>query len=109
MMESEYVAATEACKELIWLNDFLKKLEKKREALSLHSDNQSVIDFANNLVYHDRIKRIDVRYHLIRKLLKDGMILLLKIHTSQNPTDMLTKVVKVEKLKSCLASVSLQA
>jgi hypothetical protein len=31
-----------------------------------------------------------------------------KIHTSQNPTDMLTKGVAREKLSSCLVSVGLQ-
>jgi len=102
----EYVAATEACNELLWMKDFLKE---KQEASSLHSDSQSVIDLANNLVYHDRTKHIDVRYHFICKLLKDGMFSLLKIHTSQNPANMLIKVVTVEKLKSCSASVGLQA
>jgi len=61
------------------LNFFLKELRKKQEALSLHSESQSVIDLANNLVYHDKIKNIDVRYHFICKLLKDGVFSLLKI------------------------------
>ena len=60
MTETEYVAATEAYKELIWLKDFLKELGKEQEAPSLHSGNQSVIDLTNNLVYHDRTKHIDV-------------------------------------------------
>jgi len=91
------------------VKDFLKKLGKEQEALSLHSDSQSATDFVNNPVYHDRIKHIDMRYHFIHKLLKDGMFSLLKIHTSQTPADMLTKEVMVEKLKSCSAFVGLQA
>jgi len=71
--EAEYVAATETCNELIWLKEFLKELRKEQEAPSLHSDIQSAIDLANNLIYHDRTKHIDVRCHFIRKLLKDGM------------------------------------
>jgi len=98
MTEAEYVAVTEACKELIWLNDFLKELGKEQEALLLHSDNQSIIDLANNPIYHDWIKHIDMRYYFIRKMLKDGVFLLVKIQTSQNPTNMLTEVVVVEKL-----------
>ena len=76
--------------------------------LSLHSNNQSAIDLANNLVYHNRTKHIDVWYHFIRKMLKDGVFSLMKIHTSQSPSDMFTKVVMVVKLKSCSASVGLQ-
>ena len=74
---------------------------------SLHSDSQSDIDLVNNPVYHDRTKHIDVQYHFIRILLKDGVLSLVKIHTSQNPVDVLTKVVTTEKLKTCLASVGL--
>jgi len=36
------------------------------------------------------------------------MLSLMKIHTSQNPADILTKVVKMEKLKTCSDSVGLQ-
>jgi len=105
--EVVYVAAIKACKELIWLKNFLKELEKEQEAPSLHSDSQSAIDLANNLVYHGRTKHIDVRYHFICELLKDGMFSLLKMHTSQNLVDMLTKVVTVRKLKSCSTSMGL--
>jgi len=89
--------------------NFLKELGKGHGAPSLHSDSESAIDFANNPVYHDRTKYIDVRYHLICKLLKDVVFSLLKIHTSQNPTNMLAKVLAVEKLKSCSTFVGLQA
>ena len=68
----------EACKELIWQKDFLKELGKEQEAPSQHSDRQSMIDLANNQVYHDKTKHINVRYHFICKLLKDGVFPLLR-------------------------------
>ena len=86
----------------------MKELGKKQMSLPLHSDDHSAIDLTNNLVYHDRTKHIDVQYHFIRILLKDGVLSLKKIHTTQNSLDMLTKVVMVEKLKSCSAFVGLQ-
>jgi len=86
----------------------LKELRKEQEAPSLHSDRQSTIDLANNLVYHDKTKHIYVRYYFIRKMLKNGVFLLLTIHTSQNPAYMLTKVVAVKKLKRCSAFVGFQ-
>ena len=61
--EAEYVAAIEVCKELIWLKDFKKQLDKEQVTLSLHSDSQSAINLVSNLVYHDRAKHIDVQYH----------------------------------------------
>ena len=87
----------------------MKEHGKEQVSPSLHIDTQSAINLANNSVYHDRTKYIDMRYHFICKLLKDGVFSLLKIHTSQNPADMLTKVVTVETLKSCSTSVGLQS
>ena len=46
-----------------------------------------------------------MRYHFIHILLKDGVLSLVKIHTSPNPADILTKVVTTEKLKTCSTSV----
>ena len=66
--EVEYVIMTEAYKELIWLKYFLKELGKEQKAPSLHSDNRS--DLANNLVYYNKIKHIDMWYYFICKLLK---------------------------------------
>ena len=48
---------------------FLKELRKEPEAPSLHSNSQSTIVLANNSVYHDRTRHIDVQYHFIRKML----------------------------------------
>ena len=86
----------------------MKKLDKKQVTPSLHSDSCSVINLANNLVYHDKTKHINVWQHFIHILLKDGVLSLVKIHTSQNPADMLIKVVTTEKVKTCSASVGLQ-
>jgi len=102
--EAEYVAAIEACKELIWLNDSMKELDKKQVTLSLHNDSQSAINLSP--VYHNRTKHIDVRYHFIHIRLKDGVLSLMKIYTSQNSADMMTKVITTEKLTR-LASVGL--
>lgn len=56
--EAEYIAITEASKEMIWLQSFLKELGKKQENSVLYSDSQSVIHLANNPVFHSRTKHI---------------------------------------------------
>ena len=65
--------------------DFMKELGKEQVISSLHSDSQNAIYLTNNTVYHDRTKYIDVWYHFIRILLKDGVLSLLKIYMSRNP------------------------
>ena len=57
----------------------------------LGSDSQSAICLAKNAMFHACTKHIDVRYYLIREVLMDGLIILTKVNTSQNPADALTK------------------
>ena len=52
-------------------------------------------------MHHSHSKHIEVRYHWLRLVVEQQSFELLKIHTDENPTDMLTKVVSREKLKLC--------
>jgi hypothetical protein len=56
--EAEYVAVTEAGKEMVWLYSFLDELGKKNEKGVLHSDSQSAIFLAKNPAYQSRTKHI---------------------------------------------------
>jgi hypothetical protein len=107
--EAEYVAVTEAGKEMVWLQGFLDELGKKTEKGVLHSDSQSAIFLAKNPAFHSRTKHIQLRYHFIRSLLDDEQLILEKIRGTENPADMFTKGVTIEKLKLCAVSVGLRA
>jgi hypothetical protein len=108
-IEAEYVATTEASKEMIWLQRFMEELGKKQENSRLYCDNESSIHISKNSTFHSKTNHIQPRYHFIRSVLEDGHLKLEKIHTSQNPADMLTKGVTREKLSSCLVSIGIQA
>ena len=75
----------------------------------MHCDSLSAIYLAKNQVYHPRIKYIDVRFHKIRELIVTGDIVLEKVHTSENATDMLTKPVTTTKFKHCLDLVNVSS
>nr|CAN80650.1 hypothetical protein VITISV_022906 [Vitis vinifera] len=107
--EAEYVATTEIGKEMIWLHGFLDELGKKQEMGILHSDSQSAIFFAKNSAFHSKSKHIQTKYHFIRYLVEDKLVILEKICGSKNPANMLTKGVTIEKLKLCAASIGLLA
>ena len=106
--EAEYMAISEASKEMIWLKNSLEELGKKQADSALYSDSQSAIHLAKNPVFHARTKHIQLRYHFTRELISNGTLSLKKILGSRNPADMLTKVVTSEKLKLCIASTGLQ-
>ena len=108
-IEAEYVAATKVGKKMIWLHGFLNELGKKQEMCILHSDNQSVIFLAKNLAFHSKSKHIQTKYHFIRYLVEDKLVILEKICGSKNLADMLTKGATIEKLKLYATSIGLLA
>jgi ATP-binding cassette subfamily B (MDR/TAP) protein 1 len=50
--EAEYVATTEAAKEMIWLQFFMEELGHPQEDNYLYSDSQSAIHLAKNSALH---------------------------------------------------------
>ena len=108
-IEAEHVATTEAGKEMIWVHGFLDELGKKQEMGILHSDSQSAIFLAKNSAFHSKLKHIQTKYHFIRYLVEDKLVILKKICGFKNPADMLTKGVTIKKLKLCETLVGLLA
>ena len=71
-MEAEYIAVTEACKEVLWLKKFLQELGIKQERYVLYCDRQRASHLCKNPTFHSRSKHIDVRYHWIRDALEES-------------------------------------
>ncbi|KAK4402370.1 Retrovirus-related Pol polyprotein from transposon TNT 1-94 [Sesamum angolense] len=59
--EAEYIAATEAFKEALWLEGIVKEIGFLKQKVTIFSDSQSAIQLCKNPVFHDRTKHIDVR------------------------------------------------
>ena len=107
--ESEYMAIAETTKESLWLTGLVKELGIQQGGVQLYFDNQSAIYLAKNQMYHARTKHIYVRFHKIRELVSSGELLLEKVHTSKNTTDILTKPVTTEKFKHCLNLINVSS
>ena len=60
----------------------------------IYYDNISAIKLSKNPVLHGRSKHIDVRYHFLRDLCKDGVIDLVFCKSEDQIADMLTKPLK---------------
>uniref|UniRef100_A0A803MBH5 Retrovirus-related Pol polyprotein from transposon TNT 1-94 n=1 Tax=Chenopodium quinoa TaxID=63459 RepID=A0A803MBH5_CHEQI len=99
--ESEFIAATEACKELLWMKRFVLQLGFTQKRYVLYCDSQSAIHLAKNSTFHAKSKHIDVRYHWIRDVLDAKFLELEKIHTDDNGSDMMTKALPRGKFETC--------
>ena len=86
--EAEFIAATEANKELLWLKKFVSELGFDQDKYVLFCDNQSAIHLSKNASFHLRSKHIDVLYHWIHDVLNSKQMQLEKIYTDDNRADM---------------------
>ena len=107
--KAEYVASTHAAKEAIWLCNFIGEVFLPLvEPTILHCDNQSTLAIATNGNFHARTKHIDIRYHFICFIIKNGSIKLVYCPTDDMTTDTLTKALPSLKAKHFTASLGLQ-
>jgi hypothetical protein len=66
-VEVEYMAASLASWEAIWLHKLITRLfGQELKPTVIHCDNQSCIKLSENPVFHDRSKHIEIEYHFIR-------------------------------------------
>jgi hypothetical protein len=90
--EAEYVAATAAGQEIIWLRNLLTELGYKFDSPStLHIDSQSALAVAKNPEHHGRMKHLDLRFYWLRNEVEKGRINLVHLRTDSMPADILTK------------------
>jgi hypothetical protein len=110
-MESEYMALTEATKELKWVRTLLAELGysngKTDKPTDLFSDSQSAIALAKNPVSHARAKHIDLRHHFVREAIEDKIIWVQYIPTAEMTADSLTKALGREKHEKCTARMGM--
>ena len=93
--EAKHIAVTKAVKEAIWLKGLLIELKV------IYSDSQSAIHLCKNLVFHERSKHIQVKYHFFRDMISQQVFKLEKILIEFNPSNMGIKALHVSKFNTC--------
>lgn len=103
---SSYV--TYACKEAMCLKGLLGKFRQVQYKVNGLCGSQSIVHLDNKLCYHNETKHIAIKHHFVRHVIHGGGVVPEKIHAQENHADMFTKLVLLEKLWWCLASLGLQ-
>ena len=82
-MEAEYIAASIAAKEALWLQGILQFLLPHLSfgPVPIHMDNQSAQERASTVAINQRTKHIDVRYHALRDFVLEKCIVLIDTDT----------------------------
>jgi hypothetical protein len=90
--EAEYRAMTSTTCEVQWLSYLLHDLHASYLTLALlFCDNNSARYIAQNNVFHERTKHIEIDCHVVREKLMAGIIKLLPIESEHQIADILTK------------------
>jgi len=106
--EAEYIAASMATKEAIWLRNLLSDIGRRCEnATIIMTDNQSTIKLIKNPEFHSRTKHIDVRYHFIREKLIEHEIDVKYIPSKNQLADIFTKGLPRDQFKHLVHEIGI--
>ena len=109
--ESEYIAASDAAKEAVWLKKFIAGLDvvpSIANPVDLYCDNNGAIAQAKEPRSHQRTKHILRRFHLIREIVERGDVKICRVDTNDNVADPLTKALPEPKHERHIRSLGVR-
>ena len=90
---AEYVAASEASKEAVWIKQFLEDLgvvPSAQDPVEIYCDNSGTVAHARESSSHHKTRHIERKYELIRHHVEAGLVKVRKVHTDLNVSDPMT-------------------
>nr|GEU87372.1 retrovirus-related Pol polyprotein from transposon TNT 1-94 [Tanacetum cinerariifolium] len=93
-VQAEYVAASEAAMEAVWIRKFVGDLgvmPSINKPINMYCDNSAAVIFANEPGIMKGARHFLRRYHYVREQVETGEIKLIKVHTDDNLADPFTK------------------
>jgi len=98
--DAEYIAMCEAAKEVVWTRRLLDELRiYQGQATVIYCDNAAAKLLVENPVYHRRTKHIDVKFHYTREQIKNGLVEVKHVESSNQLADFLTKNLSYDRFK----------
>jgi hypothetical protein len=89
--EAEFVAASQAGQEVVYLRELLKGVGHPQKKPTEIWDNASCTIMSDNPTNRDRSRYVDVKVHYLQDLVRDGHVKVVKRAGTQNVSDPLTK------------------
>ncbi|KAJ9553519.1 hypothetical protein OSB04_017564 [Centaurea solstitialis] len=109
--EAEYIAASDAAKEAVWLRNFLSDLRvvaNVSRPIDIFCDNSGAVAQAKEPREHHKSRHVLRKYHLIREIIGRGDVRICKIPTEENVADPLTKPLARVKHEAHANSIGMQ-
>jgi hypothetical protein len=97
--EAEFVAASEAAKELVWLTRLFAQITSLSKVPVLFMDNLSTVKLSENQAFHKRSKHIEVRHYFVREKVEEGRLVVEYIPGTEQIADILTKPLPASRFR----------
>ena len=98
--EAEYFSALMAGWEVLYLLALLHRLGfAQKKPTPVYEDNTACIEWGNNVIGgRERAKHIDIRMHFAHEVIQNGQMRLVKVPTSAQMANILTKVLHLPQV-----------
>lgn len=108
--ESEYRAMSFAVKEVIWIVNLLNELQaSETKPVAFYCDSTAAIHIANNPVFHERTKHVELDCHQVRDRIVSGLIKTLHVRSENQLADVFTKPFHPGLFHSLIGKMSLRS
>jgi len=94
--ESEYMAASSAVKEALWISKLYADLGMHAPVPTIRCDNQATLAMVKNPVISERSKHIDTVHHFMRERVARQQVAFSFVPTKEQHADILTKPLSKE-------------
>ncbi|KAL4586016.1 hypothetical protein LXL04_010646 [Taraxacum kok-saghyz] len=107
--EAEYRAMAVTVSEILWIRWLLKILQAPQtKSTPLLCDNQAARHIANNPVFHERTKHVEMDCYFVRERVETKEIQPICVHTSLQIADIFTKALGADRLKTLLGKLGIR-
>ncbi|KAJ1576248.1 hypothetical protein NDA15_006671 [Ustilago hordei] len=107
-VEAEFIAATEATREVLFLKQLLRSIGIATGTPMVYLDNTGCIQVSKDPAQHWKLKHIDTKYHFIRNNIQEGRVQIKYVDTTRNLADVLTKPIGKQAMQQARSGLHLQ-
>ena len=107
--EAEYRAMATTVSEILWLRWLLKEFDAtQRGPTSLYCDNQAARHIANNPVFHERTKHVEMDCYFVRERVASNEIIPCPITSAMQLADIFTKALSSDRFRFLLGKMGVR-
>ena len=105
--EAEYYSASTAATEVLYLRNLLENMGFAQPAPTpMYEDNTACIEWGNHVIGGwERAKHIDILKHFAHEVIQNGHMKLVRVSTSAQLADILTKPLHFPQWQACVAGI----